>query len=294
MSLRDYILEDQNLETEKKAELLDFVSELERPLSLGEVVSSTKKASAMDTLKSYGPTAANALVQGLAFTGAGALAAGGVQGARKLHDIATRKRDLKKIRGVYPELNDYSDMEVELAYRSLRHINPHFAKDPMVGGTLLMRILRNRNTMDPSAAPRFTGEMAMELSRARPRSNEAFERLAVDGFTRGLDNALRDRSSDMEFGRRQMADEARAQAEREFRSSMSAEDRAFRRDQEARQHRRSIALETIKNRLGEGRDRSRDLRAEGRDRTRRYHDYDLQDYRDADKFGRRSMRQTLP
>lgn len=113
-----------------------------------------------------------------------------IQGARSGYERLSRKRDLKSILEVYPDLNSYDDSEIQLAYRSLRHLNPHFASDPLVGGTLLKQILRSRDPSNPKSI-RFEPGIAVDLTKSRPRENYMLEQMATDAVSTGVRDGMR-------------------------------------------------------------------------------------------------------
>lgn len=159
-------------------------------------------------------------------------------GGRALVDRATRNSDLERILQVYPHLKEYDRKDIELAYSSMRHMNPHIAKDPLAGGTLLGQMLRSRDPMNPKVL-RFEPQLAGDLLRLSPKEEHAFEEVARDAVMRGMasgaDEASRNRQmlgqqafqQTMEDGKRTFErerDDQRARAT----SSAAAEERAHR------------------------------------------------------------------
>jgi len=130
-----------------------------------------------------------------ALTGAGlfgvaASVEGGAKGLKAIQEKATFKRDLNRILEVYPHLREYPEDQIHLAYRSMRHLNPHFAKDPLVGGTLLGQILRSRDPSDPKSL-RMEAGLAADLVRFRPREGETLKDRAQQAFQTGMTEALK-------------------------------------------------------------------------------------------------------
>lgn len=178
------------------------------------------------------------IVAGLGVTGAAA-------GGRALMDKATKGRDLDKILEVYPHLKKWDRREIELAYNSMRHMNPHIAKDPLAGGTLLGQMLRSRDPLDPKAL-RFEPQLAGDLLRLNPREEHAFEEVARDAILKGVGSAMDDMSRER-AGRTQQAfareqEEGRRAFDRERDLSRAEREERHRRE-DAAEERRSKALD---------------------------------------------------
>jgi hypothetical protein len=94
---------------------------------------------------------------GAAVGGAAAVAAAHyfARGVDAAENSLTFNHDLKKVLEVHPDIKEHSDHDIRLAYQSIRVLNPVVAKDPLMGGTLLGQVLRNRDPMNPRSAPRF-------------------------------------------------------------------------------------------------------------------------------------------
>lgn len=123
---------------------------------------------------------------------------GAVAGGAALADKMTKKRDLNRILQVFPRLQeDHTPAQIQLAYNSIRHMNPHIAKDPLAGGTLLRQVLETRDPLDPSGGFRHDATLALSLMRERPRANtaaqDALHRAVQTGLSTGIDDALRTR-----------------------------------------------------------------------------------------------------
>ena len=202
----------------------------------------------------------NTLQQGAAIT-AGALgvnllgmAAG--QGARAAHNRLTYRRDLNKVLDVHPDLKDYSKKDIDLAYSSIRTMNPTFAKDPLVGGNLLGQVLRNRDIHDPSKAPRFELGVAKELLTAERKGKDQLQETIQGSFRTGYELAVNDamgqaRERRMEL-QRQTQDAAKYEADiaKETRVHAYDEDR----EQRQRTERRNDAIDmmALKDRMSRG------------------------------------------
>ena len=116
----------------------------------------------------------------LAIAGAGALALpslgyiGGTaaEGVGSAGSALTFNRDLKRVLKVNPVISrtwgSHKDPNVRLAYKSVRTLNPKFAKDPLIAGQLLKTVLSDRiDYSDPSSAPVMTMGTAQDLIKAR-------------------------------------------------------------------------------------------------------------------------------
>lgn len=114
-----------------------------------------------------------ALNAGMLTASAGGLALAG-KGLATAASALTFNRDLKAILEVHPDLKEYSEKDLKLAYTSIRTLNPEFAKDPLVGGQLLGQILRNRSPDNPKAAPRVDLGTAKDLVSARSSKKPGF------------------------------------------------------------------------------------------------------------------------
>jgi hypothetical protein len=190
----------------------------------------------------------NTLLQGLVLGGAGtiggALAYGGADAVGKAWSAATRGRDLRRITDVYPQLKKEDPKELNLAYNSLRHLNPHFAKDPLVGGTLLGEILRSRDATNPRGpgSMRFSPDLAQNLLRSAPRGDDTVRRLAADQFAGGMRDALQQSAKDRASAKME-------EMRQSFTSSRDSEARAHQdaRDSAAQQHARSMYEQKIQD-----------------------------------------------
>lgn len=218
------------------------------------------------------------LRQGALYGGLSALAGLGVhgvaQGGKMLHERITKGRDLDRILAVYPHLKDYPRKEIELAYNSMRHMNPHVAKDPLTGGTLLGQMLRSRDASNPKSL-RFEPDLALNLMKLRPEDRNTAEEIVREGVQSGMASAVQelsrgkeraaqnqfmmgeaDRKHQRDIGMEQMKTQQRAgetAAERAYRASESAADRLHRRTEAVRDRAAKIqgqvAAERFKDRM---------------------------------------------
>jgi hypothetical protein len=97
-----------------------------------------------------------------------------VKGGGHLIDALTFNRDLDRLIAAYPELKNADPKAVRVAYTSLRQLNPEFAKDPLVGGSMLQAILRNVHPDSPRGMPRFDLATAQILNQARSQNRGGF------------------------------------------------------------------------------------------------------------------------
>lgn len=165
----------------------------------------------------------------LALGTAGLAMAGVVEGSKKLFDMATFRRDLNRILETYPEIRStYPPAWIDLAYQSIRTMNPTVARDPMTGGTLLKQILAQRNTQNPGGTPSFDWNHATSLIQHRPKGQNAAEEVLYGAAREGVLHGLRSYGD----AQRQVSETDRMQSMQSFQSKMEA-DRASR--EEARE-----------------------------------------------------------
>ena len=262
-NLREALFADDSLSDEARSELLGFADRLEhgkiaadfdeisRAVQAGagavgrEVATGLGEAGrgAINDVGDIGHAVLTGAVNGLTLLGVGALGAAGTAGAQYGYSALTRGRDLHAVTAVYPEINEYPKKEVDLAYNSLRHLNPQFAKDPLVAGTLMKQILQSRDMANPKSI-RFEHTLADSLARSAPRVDDSTRRMAVDSLTQGMSDAFRAQNGRAERRlKRRMAREDRA-----FRTESAEGDRAFRRSF-AEEDRKARAESDEKNRV---------------------------------------------
>lgn len=98
------------------------------------------------------------------------LAAGGrgvAKGVSNIHDKLTFNRDLQNIAELNPNL-DPEDKYTQMAYKSMRTLNPIYAKDPLIANTLLTNIMREKDKHGvPMMMPQRTKDMVDSYSRMR-------------------------------------------------------------------------------------------------------------------------------
>lgn len=94
-------------------------------------------------------------------------------------DAVTFERDLKRVLEVNPQIGSPRDENVRRAYRTIRMMNPDYAKDPLVAGTLLDMVLSNRMDPDnPKSAPRFDPALLQSI---QSRNRGAVDIAAMQG-----------------------------------------------------------------------------------------------------------------
>jgi hypothetical protein len=114
-----------------------------------------------------GGPALNAAATMLGTLGAGALAHGMVRGGKALADDLSFGRDLDAIIRVYPDLRDYPRGQLELLFASLRRVNPNYAKDPVIAGSYLTRMMEARSSFDnPRAMPAIDLDIFKNIAQA--------------------------------------------------------------------------------------------------------------------------------
>ena len=126
---------------------------------------------------------------GLGLGGAGVLAHRALSGVA---DRLTAGRDRRRILEVHPSIGrENTPEQIQLAYNSLRRFAPHITKDPLAGGNALGTILRSRDPLDPSSAPRLSGAtVAADLgSKVLPPKSEA-ESAILSAMSSGVQGAM--------------------------------------------------------------------------------------------------------
>jgi len=176
------------------------------------------------------PETARAITSGLAASAATAGVGLGIHGlasgARALEERVTKKRDLAKILETFPRLKeDYSEAEINLAYNSIRHMNPHIAKDPLAGGSLLGQVLRQRDAMDPKTM-RMEADLAGNLLRLRPEERHVGEEIARDAASAGMMLGFQEASKLRDRKEQQTWQEGQTAQERLHRAGLAADQMA--------------------------------------------------------------------
>lgn len=146
---------------------------------------------AAPNLGRFGRAVGGAAATGLGTAAAGAgVAAVGIA-AGKLYDAVTKARDFKTMMGSsfnadLPSLHAERPKEFNEAYSSLRAIQPAFAKDPMIAGTYMRRMMEIRSN-------NAGGVLLESLQHEMPPSamGEAFHRGAVGGSQAGMMHGLK-------------------------------------------------------------------------------------------------------
>lgn len=99
--------------------------------------------------------------------GAGALAHGMLRGGKALVEDLSLGRDLDAVLRAYPDLKDYPRHQLEMLYASLRRINPKYAKDPVIAGSYLTRMMEARSSFDnPRAMPAIDLDVFKNIAQA--------------------------------------------------------------------------------------------------------------------------------
>lgn len=173
----------------------------------------------------------------------------------------TYPRDLARIQEVYPNIaKDYPEKDVNLAYGAIRALNPTYAKEPLVGGSLLKQILMERDPMDPKAPPRLGLQQASVLSGAyRPSPNELQRTVSksLQDSVRGSEDRLFKSLQTME----ERSFDLGPRGDREFRKAQSRVDRDFKETQQILAEDAKNELEELKNTLSAAREKAKDNRA---------------------------------
>lgn len=176
------------------------------------------------------PETSRAITSGLAASAATAGVGLGIHGiasgARALNERFSKKKDLDTILNTFPRLKeDYPDAEIQLAYNSIRHMNPHIAKDPLAGGSLLGQVLRQRDAMDPKTM-RMEADLAGNLLRLRPEEHHIGEEIVRDAASAGMMLGFQEASKMRDRREQQGWQEGQTREERAHRERLSNEQSA--------------------------------------------------------------------
>ncbi len=193
--------------------------------------------SALGTLKPSAATA-DAIRHGLiasAATGTAGLGIHGlVSGARAVNEKFSHKRDLEKILETFPRLRDYPQNEIDLAYNSIRHMNPHIAKDPLAGGSLLAQVLRQRDSLDPKTL-RMDQDLAGNLLRLRPEERHVGEEILREGVQAGMTMGFQEAAKVREQARTEAFQTQKARADEAFKRQMFGDEKALKEQMQERE-----------------------------------------------------------
>lgn len=143
-----------------------------------------EKQAFLGAMKGFGQAMQSGMQSGLGMAAGTAVLAGGAVAASKLYDAATKKRDFNKMMEYNPHLQEAHAQDPKMfnqMYTSLRGMNPSFAKDPLVAGRYMSRMID-----EPLAA----GGVLAESSGALPSGhNQFFKDVAQagrEGFGKGM------------------------------------------------------------------------------------------------------------
>lgn len=134
----------------------------------------------------------SALGVGLGTAVGGAVIAGGAMGLQKLHDAATKSRDFRKMMEFGADLQDAHKQDPRMfnqMYSSLRNVNPAFAKDPLIAGNYMRKMLGS-----PEAAGAFleaaAGSVPGGYGRTGQQIQESASKATGEQFGKTLGKAL--------------------------------------------------------------------------------------------------------
>lgn len=170
-----------------------------------------------------GATALGASVAGLAGHGLGV-------GVAKVVDHLTFDRDFNKMVQMHPELKSYPPETVRAVFTSVRAMSPEYSSDPLLSGTMVAQVLRNRDPLNLHSAPRFDAPLAKTIAetgksvRERSTATQLSDLMARGvqagaqaggnaysaerSFLRQRDLALEDRAESRSFSAREKSDAA--------------------------------------------------------------------------------------
>jgi hypothetical protein len=132
---------------------------------------------------SIGSNFGSAMAQGLGVAAAGTVMGLGGMAVNKLMDAATKGRDFRNMLANNPDLEEHRQRDPKMfnqMYSSLRHMNQHFASDPVVAGTYMRRMVENPMTAggilseSVSASDKFKNPHNDTWRRATERAESSF------------------------------------------------------------------------------------------------------------------------
>lgn len=89
------------------------------------------------------------------------------------------ERGLQRAVEVNPQLGTTDDPNLRMAYKTLQTLNPQYAKDPLIAGTILDMVTQNRmDPNDPSSAPRFDPTLLSEIQKNVARTPDTAGQVA--------------------------------------------------------------------------------------------------------------------
>jgi hypothetical protein len=185
--------------------------------AIDDVLAMKKRAAIPGAVSDFGKDLGKALTGGVGAGLAGAAVGGAGIAASKIYDAMTKARDFRSmlgssfnsdLHGLYKE----RPKEFNEAYSSLRSFNPAFAKDPMVAGVYMRRIM----TLDPHGAGGALVE-SLQHRKAMPESpmQDILVRGGAEGAARGFAESVKSSGEtagkEKEFQRRKELEEEKMQ-----------------------------------------------------------------------------------
>lgn len=138
-----------------------------------EVYGETKEANPRGQ---FGGEFGRALVGGLGAAGAAAAIGGVSLAAGRIYDAATKARDFRAMLSHNEDVRQHHDASPRIVnqyYTTLRTMNPSFAKDPIVAGTYMRKMLDE---------PRHAGAIAAESVSTRDKFPNFLDRPTEEGM----------------------------------------------------------------------------------------------------------------
>ena len=149
------------------------------------------------------PMARDILTGTAVATAAPLIGYGAMKGIDALGNIGQARRDRKalgNILSVHPDIGDPSDPRVNMAFNTLKTMNPEFAADPLLAGPLMKQIVESRmDPMNPSSGSYVDPGQAAKLMELRnntkkvkssPSLSGMVGQSMTQGIPRGFDSAL--------------------------------------------------------------------------------------------------------
>jgi hypothetical protein len=156
-----------------------------------------------------GGTFGDALLKGVAAAGTSALIGGGVMAVGAIHGAATKNRDFRSMMEYNADLTDKHKQDPKMfnqMYTSLRNANPAFAKDPLIAGTYMRKMLDY-----PTTAGGFLAEVSGAVPSGHGGFSEDVSRAGREAATSHVRDAI-----DLPFGKKPEEQVSRMKSERQL------------------------------------------------------------------------------
>jgi hypothetical protein len=145
-----------------------------------DFLAARKEASARKVMQNFATGVGNATMAGVGGAIASAAVTGVAMGAQKAYQALTRERDMRNMLEANAELAEHHQSNPKgfnLAYNSLRAMNPEFAADPVIAGAYMRKAMEN-----PGVAGGIFGELGLQSKRTPNRFMDSIQSNAASSF----------------------------------------------------------------------------------------------------------------